>query len=213
MKRRSFIKEVVLLSAAPMLWLPRVKAQDRPGWNPAMLSRSNQNPHTAPPAGCSTTRDANIAASNGTTTCGAAPTNANVASFFTAGASTTICKADLYLAKLGSPTFDMFFSIWTDSGSDTPGTIIAECAFPVNSATLTTSEAAITFDLFGAAVTSGTRYWVVLRTSATVDVSNNVLWHRNSSGAGTNSVVASTSPAVTWNNVSSSRRGKFQLYS
>lgn len=37
MKRRTFIREIVLLSAAPLLWLPR-KSKAQPGWSPTELA-------------------------------------------------------------------------------------------------------------------------------------------------------------------------------
>lgn len=37
MKRRTFIREIVLLSAAPLLWLPR-KSTAQPGWSPNDLA-------------------------------------------------------------------------------------------------------------------------------------------------------------------------------
>ena len=40
MKRRTFIREIVLLSAAPLLWLPR-KSKAQPGWSPVSLSLLN----------------------------------------------------------------------------------------------------------------------------------------------------------------------------
>lgn len=205
--RRNFIRAGALF--VPTIFIPRLRA-DVGAFTFGDIASQNKAGGVA--AGCTTARDANTAANNGHTTVGQTSASAYVATFFTAAATYTACELQLYIDKLGTPNWSLFASIYTDSGSDTPGTLIGDESDAVATSGLGTTEAAVTFSNFNASISSATRYFIVLRCSATGDLSNHVRWYRNSVSAGTNSIVASAD-GLTWSNISSSRRNKFQGYS
>lgn len=154
-----------------------------------------------------TERDVNTAANSGSTICASAGAQKNIASKFTAGASYTISRVDLYLDKVGSPTQDLTLEIWSDGGTY-PGAIIGTASAAVNAATLPTSEGLVSF-FPSAAITSGSSYFIVLR-SPSSDAANYFRWYRNSVSS---LRIDQSGDAVTWSNVTVSRRSKFKLFS
>lgn len=155
-------------------------------------------------------KDSNTAANNGSTTFGNGGNLKYCGGGFVAGSSYTLTSVDVYLAKLGSPSFTISCEIWSQSGTDPSAKISTGTSNSFNATSdLTTSEAAYTFTGMTASITSGTTYYIMLICSSTADVSNNVLWYRNSASA--NQI--DTSPdGTTWSTQSSTRRCKFATY-
>jgi hypothetical protein len=206
MNRRKFIKR-------GLLFVPFV---------PNIIARATgpipHNPHirtvvaSGGGGGCTTARDANSAASNGTTAVNSTTTRDWVGSPFTAAASYDACKVGVWIDKLGSPTFSLYVSIWSDGGGNVPVAQIGVESAALDVSTLGTTEAEVTFDITASGITNGTKYWVVLRGAPNGTTSDHVRWYRNSVGTGTNSIARSEDGA-TWVNESSTRRSKFQVYS
>lgn len=104
----------------------------------------------------------------------------NVGSSFTAGSSYTIRRVELLLYRLGSPTFTFTVSIYADSGGVPTGAALCTSTETFDSSTLGTTAATVTANFStGTALTSGTKYHIVLDSSAVGDGSNDVRWRIN----------------------------------
>ncbi len=135
-----------------------------------------------------------------------------LATKFVATSTDTVCKVDLYLRKLNSPTFDIRVSIFShDAGDDDPGTLIGTASDVIDSSTLTGSEAVYTFVNISASITDTVTYWIVLEAVTLGDGSNYVRWHYEASGA-TERVNTDDDASGTWTNISTTVTLKYILY-
>lgn len=158
---------------------------------------------------CTTARDTWADTTSGTFPFGASSARQLAATGpFTAAASATICRIDIPLYKVGSPTFTMTAVIYTDSGGTQPGTQVGTASGTVDASTLGTSEPGTWVSFTGAscAITSGTAYWVVVTTSAQ---DGEVDWPY---GGGFGTGIEMTFNGTVWS-TEASRRGKFALFS
>ena len=163
---------------------------------------------------CSTAQDGNTDTPNGFSPVGSGATFTYIATPFVAADSYDACKVTLYLDKVGTPTFNVHASIWSDTGSNTPNARIGDESAALNVGDVTTTEnQPYGFTVSATGLTASTKYWVVLRCATVGDASNYIQWRRNSTTGGLTNPIVSSSDGSTWNNVSSSRRSRFQVYS
>lgn len=160
--------------------------------------------------GCATARDT----INGTTVAsGNTEGFRYAAQRFTAGASTTICKAVLRLARNTGITGTLTVGIWShnSAGNGTPNTLISSSTLDIS--TLATTEGDATITGLSAAVTSGTVYWVVIDDPTNGgNFGGGTLWYYESASFVPNNMVTSANGS-TWSEFDSSSRFKFILYS
>ena|SRR3990167_3778557 len=101
---------------------------------------------------------------------------------FTPSVSATVNQVILFLAKVGSPTGNLTVEIWSDTGSNLPNAIIGTGSGNVAESGLSTTPAEITFTGISAVVSSGTKYWAVLKTTSAVNASNHITYDTDFSG-------------------------------
>lgn len=160
--------------------------------------------------GCNTARDT---INGATTSSGNTQGYRYAAQRFTAGASVTICKAVLRLARNAGETGTLTVGIWShnSAGSGTPNALISSGTIDI--ATLGTSEGDATITGLSAALTSGTIYWVVIDDPTNGGgFDGGTLWYWEASGAVTNNMVVSSDGAA-WSELNNNTRFKFILYS
>lgn len=97
-----------------------------------------------------------------------------LAGMFTAGSSYTLTRVDVPLKKSNSPTATVTCAIYNVS-ADTPTSLRGTATTTLDSSTLTGSYVDVRFDFAGVSVVSGTKYFVVLISTAT-DGTNNMDW-------------------------------------
>ncbi len=136
--------------------------------------------------------------------------NQYVASPFTAGSSYTLTQVVLRMAKLGSPTFTMTTTIYTDS-ANAPGTVVGIGSGSIAASSLGTTEADVTFTGLNASITLGTKYWIAVGASATQDASNDVLWY--SFGAAATDITTSSSNGSAWSPYDTFAKAKLTTFS
>lgn len=103
---------------------------------------------------------------------------------FQASESYTLCKTDVVLRKVGTPNFNFYIQIFSNSCStcdrsdDTPGSIIGGTeSDAISSSTFTESFATYLFINSSFALTSGDWYWVVVMSKDSYgDNDNYVVW-------------------------------------
>ena len=157
-----------------------------------------------------TLKDSNTAASNGSQTFGGAAGTKYIAGRFTSGATGyTLTRVDVYLAKVGTPSFNISASIYTNN-ADSPGTLVGTGSTnSIATGDLTASEALYSFTGLSAGLSATTDYYIVLTCNSVGDISNRGLWYHNSSAA---NQTDTSSDATTWNTNSSSRQIKYATY-
>jgi hypothetical protein len=88
-----------------------------------------------------------------------------MATQFTAGSTYDICRFIVKLYRTGTPGVNITAYVYSDSGSDTPGTSIGQTtstAVVANNLTTNSGGEDVTFNFGSLSLTSGTKYWVVL---------------------------------------------------
>lgn len=136
-----------------------------------------------------------------------------MSSSFTASSSYSIKKVAVRLKKTGTPAQTIVAEIWTDAATLPVLITGSTSTTTLDTTTVTTSFAAYEFTFpSDIAVTSGTRYHVVLhRTVGTGDGSNNLSWSGNP--AGTEVQNRAADPGVSWVQAQASMDGSVILYS
>src|SRR5690606_23466841 len=75
--------------------------------------------------------------------------------------------------KFGSPTDDVSLAIWSDTGANRPNAVISTADNVYNGANISTTTSWGEFHFnTPVSLTSGTKYWIVLQRSGSVDGSN-----------------------------------------
>lgn len=169
----------------------------------------------APGGGCSTSQDSITAAQNSIQTFAFNDTTLFIAQKFTAGATYTLCRADVYLGKEGSPTGNMSIHVYShDAVNDMPETSLGESTDTIDVSTLTTSEAIYTFDEgLSVSISSGTIYWLVIEADSFGDVSNRPFWYVTSPAQSGNSVIKDgNGTGDDWSGGTTARSAKFVAY-
>lgn len=205
MRRRSFIRDIVLLGAAPALLLPR-KSQAVVIVQPVAV------------AGCATLAQDHSGANTAQFNVGSGSSRAYAAGQFAATADRTVCRVDLPLFKSGSPTMDLYISLYSNNAATTPdepnAIIGSEHATPVNAATISATDPIAggtwaSWTGMSWSITNTTLYFIVVRTSAQ-DAANFCLWP--CFGASTTGAGATDGDAVApWSNETSRSTG-IRLY-
>lgn len=154
-------------------------------------------------------KDSNTLTQNGThEIAGTLTTTRYVGSKFLTTSAYNLNKVDVYLAKVGSPTNDLFCEIWTESG-DLPSAKIGTTSAAVNAASLSTSEAVVSF-YPTATLSNATQYFIVIW-SASNNSTNYINWYRNTSGT-VERIVNSDNPGTGWVGINTTRQCKFVTY-
>jgi len=206
MKRRTFIREIVLLSAAPLLWLPR-KSKAQPGWSASDLS--TLTPSVTPPSSCTTLK---LDYSGGGT--GDSRTTANSSSFiylasaFGTTGGFTCCAASAWLERIGSPSGTLTAEIWSDAAGS-PSAIVGSSSNTVNISSVPTSQTETSFTGISAALSASTSYWLVLRSSFTPSGTDGYYLYRRDVSA----TIKKSSSGSSWSTETSARRTKLKLFS
>lgn len=206
--RRQFIRRGALLVPLSIGFPAIVRAQSGLR-DPAFVASLAPRP-AAGGGGCTTARDT----INGTTT-GVSNTEGYrfAGQRFTAGASTTICRAVLRLAKSAGKTGTLTVAIYSHNaaGSGTPNASLSSGTLSI--AGLTTGEADAEIAGLSASLTSGTIYWVVIDDPTNGGAfDGGTLWYYEASSAVTNNMVYSSDGAA-WSELNNNTRLKFILYS
>lgn len=84
---------------------------------------------------------------------------------FVADASAEICSATARLVGGAPDTNEYTACIYTDNGGQ-PGTQVGACSAPLTQSSIPATEADVTFENMSAAIVAGSKYWLVLSTSA-----------------------------------------------
>lgn len=159
--------------------------------------------------GCTTTADTYTGTTVSTSDCGGSK---YVATTFLAGSSYTVCKAIVRM-KTASGTgssYTMTCAIYSNNGGTTyPSAIVGTGSGTINANTVNAVEADITFTGMSAALSSGTRYWVVV-ISASEFNSTPAGWAAMSQTQ-THGVVVSSDGSA-WSDVDDFSVQKFTLY-
>lgn len=164
--------------------------------------------HAQTPA-CATSADSQAPTNTGGGANGYSASYVYTGFAFVAASSYTMCKIELSVIKIGTPSYTVTVSIYTDS-ADHPGTLVGTGSAAVNVSTFGTSYGNITFTGMSASITSGTRYWYVMQaTSAPPNDMTN--YSRIGYGVGTQ-YQASADSAVTWTTYFGSYQGIFTSY-
>lgn len=163
---------------------------------------------------CSVERDAYTVDAASYGTIGNTVANTYVAQRFVAEASYDMCKMVVYLASYGTPNLVMAWGIYSDSGTNTPGSLIGSTDTLTAEEVLAdggSSENQYTINP-SASIVSGTTNWIVVQvTGGDMDVDNNMRWYRAAITSVTNSTMSKGTND--WNWVTSTRRCKFRLFS
>lgn len=151
MKRRSFIREIVFLSAAPLLWLPR-RSAGQPGWSPAELAALARRAGGGTPF-----------TFGNTTIAGLTSTSTRVqASLWPCSNTGTISSISFY-GKFASGSGNAAAAIYNDSAGSV-GSLLAQSTGTV----AMDSTAQWRSVSLSASVSSGTSYWLAVWADASM---------------------------------------------
>jgi hypothetical protein len=114
---------------------------------------------------------------------------------FTPSESFSLTRIEVNLLKIGSPTFDITYYLYSDNAGS-PGYVLATGIATLDSSTLTGSYVYYGFNISGYSLISGTKYHHVLKSNTLGDGSNCVQWGCNSSVTGQN--INHSQDASTW---------------
>lgn len=188
------------------LWVPRIGLP-----NPTFISQILKPASGGGGGGgCTTARDT----INGTTT-GSGNTQGYryAAQRFTAGASVTICRAVLRLARDAGVTGTLTVRLYSHNatGNGTPNTSLGSGTLSIGGLGTTEGDGEITG--LSVALTSGTIYWVVIDDPTNGgNFSGGTIWYWEAASAVANNMVYS-SDGTTWTELNNNTRFKFILYS
>lgn len=151
-------------------------------------------------------KDSNTGTSTGSNNVTFGSASRMVATAFTATATYTLARVDVYVATVGAPNRDVTCEIWSTTGT-TPNAMIGSASAAVNTTTFPGSEGTVTF-YPSASITSGTTYHIVLK-STTSNSSNYFVWHRTNTAT---RIDQSNNSTISWSNLSTSSQSKFAAY-
>lgn len=158
-----------------------------------------------------TLKDSQITANDNLYVGGSA--NIYKSSSFVPGSSYTLTKIEIPLAiGLGSPSFDINVYLYSDDGSGSngkPSTLLATSTTTLAANTLTSSFVYYPFLFSGYALTNGTKYHIVVKSSA-YDASNHAKWSINSAEASNATCISANGSS--WSSNDSSSQGDFKTY-
>jgi len=132
------------------------------------------------------------------------------ASKFAASGDMTVCKIEVNLKKVGTPTHNITVHIYGSTGTEPNEADIIDSSDTVSASTLTTSYAYITFTGLSAELTSGTEYWLVIQNAAG-DGSNYVAGQVDT-GCDYEEGTLYSSNGTTWGHSDYDRGFKYRLY-
>lgn len=144
---------------------------------------------------CATTHISETDASAGSLT--NFPSRVYMGTKWVATDNVNVCSITLYLQRNGSPTMNIRACLYSAlADPDEPDAAIA-CSDYIAASTVGASEEAVVFSITPSAVTNTTVYYTVLQSSAAGDVSNNIVWHYETSGT-TERMVSDDDGVTTW---------------
>lgn len=207
MTRRQFIKRGALF--VPFVFVPRLtRAVGFTLQDSAFVGNANR----PAAAGCSTESQAegDVAHFDGAVDWTA---ETWMAASFVAASSFTVCKAQLYLAKQGTPAAGTLqVLIYAHDGSVAPSTLIGTGSATVDRTGISGSQSFVEFTGISAAVTNGTTYWVIAKASALdTDTSNRIYWQEDTTSE--TGLVNRSNDGTVWTGPNSNRTWLFKLFS
>jgi hypothetical protein len=104
-----------------------------------------------------------------------------MATEFTPGSSFTVTAVDLWMREIGTPAAGTITVAIYDTSSNLPNAQVGTASATIDRTTFPTSDTPTLFTGISAAVTSGTKYWIVV-ISSTADSGVPLIW-TNISGA------------------------------
>ena len=132
---------------------------------------------------------------------------------FTAGATYTACAADIWTAKVGSPTNVLYAEIWSDSAGAV-GSLISQSASVAGSSLITYTTAAaipaVHFTGLSASLVSGTAYWIVFHPSPLGGATNFEYW--GTAGDVSDAISKTTTYPTGWAAQGSNDNGCYRIY-
>lgn len=132
---------------------------------------------------------------------------------FTTVGSFTVCKAQAYLAQQGTTAAGTLEAlIYTESGSNTPGTLVGTGSGTVDRTTIPGSQSFIEFTGMSASLSAATTYWLILKASA-IDAngSNRIFWQVDTTGE--TGLIKSSVNGTVWDATGTNRTFTFKLFS
>jgi hypothetical protein len=132
------------------------------------------------------------------------------ASKFAASGDMTVCKIEVNLKKVGSPTHNITVHIYGSTGTEPNEADIIDSSDAVAANTLSTNYGYIPFTGLSAGLTSGTEYWLVIQNAAG-DGSNYVAGQIDT-GCDLEEGTLYSSNGTTWGNSDSDRGFKYKFY-
>jgi hypothetical protein len=143
-------------------------------------------------------------------TLGSASTSVYLEGSFTASESYSLTQIELNLFKIGSPTFDITYYLYSDS-SEAAGSLLATGSATLSVSTVTEAAwAYYSFSISSYNLVSGTKYHHVLKSSTYQDYSNCIILGVNS--AVTNQEVSRSANGTTWTVLDPSAQVNFKNY-
>ena len=201
MDRRDFLKRQAMVWTG-LLWLPKAMA---------MPHRHAAAPM---PAGvstpCTTLKDSNTSAFDIGNFLGYSTSYVYNAGIFVAASTYTCCAISPSVKNVGSPTFSVAFSIWSNNAG-VPNTMLGTESTPQSSSGFTTSYQYITFTGLSASIVSGTTYLIVGRAISSPNDATNYVYVECSYSASHNLVRGTSIPV--WTITGAGDIPKFKTYS
>lgn len=135
---------------------------------------------------------------------------------FTAGSSYTLHRVELKLNILNSPVGPIYCDIYNDDGAGLPNVVLGTATNTVDSAALpTTADYSSRWEFTGLALTSGTKYHIVIHGTGTNNgygAGGGVQWRDNTGGAAGQNVSTDLDGVAPFSVVSASSQGDFNTY-
>jgi hypothetical protein len=128
--------------------------------------------------------------------------------YFVATSTYTISSINLFLQKVGSPSWDITVALYSNN-TNKPGTLIS-LSSTVASSGVPGTETETSFTL-GGSIINGTTYWLVLNGASVGDVSNYIKWHSVSGTYPGYFQTQKSADAITWAGFSNIT-GKSKIY-
>lgn len=129
--------------------------------------------------------------------------------------SYTITRVEYYLKKTGTGGGDITAQIWSSTGSagsESPNALLASSTTTVGAGDVGGTKAFVSFDFSGQAVSSGTKYFLVMKTPSVGDSSNYYDWTLGSVYNTTNFETVRGDATPSWAVVNGGRGGYCRVY-
>jgi len=123
----------------------------------------------------------------------------------------TVCKVELSLKSVGSPTQDLTVSIYDDSSGE-PGSLVGTASDAVDASTIGSTFEWVEFTGISAVLSDATTYWVVIHADA-ADSGNYVHWEYTNGGDASDRLAYDANGVGPWSSDGSNLPFRLRLYS